>query len=151
MRAAGIGDADRGRLARRQGARQGDGQPSLGVGPAGDRLAVHGDRGDDEQGVQLDHDGGGRRRGGEVEDGDALDRLGLGQELERQVGLVEAQGQLLGRARRAAGQGEGRRIARRRRLLRQGRGAEQGARECGGQAEGGDQAQGFGSGRSRRP
>ncbi|MNE31916.1 hypothetical protein D3C80_1255070 [compost metagenome] len=145
MRATGIGDADRSRLARRQGLGQGDGQATVGVGPARDRLAVHGDGGDGEQRIQFDHDGGSRGRGGEVEDGEALDRLGLGQQLEAKVRLVETQRQLLGRARRAAGQGEGRRIAGGGRLLGKGRGAEQG----GGQAEDGGQAQGGGSGRCR--
>ncbi|MNL31066.1 hypothetical protein D3C87_1528350 [compost metagenome] len=144
MRTTGIGDADGSRLADRQGLGQGDGQAALGVGPVGDGLTVHADGGDGEQGVQLDDHGGCRGVGGEVEDGDALDRLGLGQELEREVGLVEAQGQLFRRARRAAGQGEGRRIGRRRRLLRQSRGAEQGC----GQAEGGGQAQGDSSGKN---
>ncbi|MNT12222.1 hypothetical protein D3C72_1471430 [compost metagenome] len=145
MRATGIGDANGGCLARRQGLGQGDGQATIGVGPAGDGLAVHGDGGDGEQCIQFDHDGGGRGRGGEVEDGDALDRLGFGQELERQVRLVEAQRQLLSCARRAAGQGEGRRIASRGGFLGERRRRQQG----GGQAEGGGQAQGGGSGRCR--
>ncbi|MNT25923.1 hypothetical protein D3C72_1614680 [compost metagenome] len=143
MRAAGIGDADRGRLAGGQGAGQGDGQAALWIAPADDRLAVHGDGGDGEQRVQLDHDSASRGRGGEVENSDALDRLGLGQQFERQVGLVETQGQLFGRAGCAAGQGEGARIADR--FLGQCGRRQQG----GGQAEGGSQAQGFGSGGCR--
>uniref|UniRef100_A0A0N4ZJU1 RING-type domain-containing protein n=1 Tax=Parastrongyloides trichosuri TaxID=131310 RepID=A0A0N4ZJU1_PARTI len=142
MRAAGIGDADGNAFARCQWTGQGDGQPPLGVGPVGDRPSVHGDGGDGEDRVQLDHDGGRRRRGGEVENGDAFQRLAFRQQLERQVRLVETQRQLLGRARRAAGQGEGGGFARR--LLRhRGRG-QQGCR----QAKDGERAQGRGSGRT---
>ena len=115
-RGAGVGDPHRNRLAGGERLGQRDGHPPLGVAPAarGQFASVDLYRRHVEQGVQLDHHGGERGGGGEVEHGDGVDGLRLRHDPNRQIGLVERHGQLFGRARLVAAEGEGGGFAHRR-------------------------------------
>ena len=117
-RRAGIGDPHRHRPAGRQRLGQRNGHPPFGIAPAAvagwDLSPVHLHGRDGQQGIQLDHHGRQRRGGGKVQHGDGLDGLRLRHDPDRQVGLVEHHGQLLGRARLVGAEGKGGRFAGRR-------------------------------------
>ena len=128
---AGVGDAQGDALTGGQGAGQLDRQTAFGIGPAvgGDLDPVDLDGGDGQQGVQFDLQPVQRGRGGEVQNRDGVDGPVLGQDPDRQVGLVEPHRLLFRRQGLVGGEGEGGRLARRR--------GRRGGRGAGGQSQGG--------------
>jgi hypothetical protein len=109
-------------------------QPAFGVGPTidGDLDPVDLDRGDGQQGVQFDDQSGQGRLGGEVQHGDRVDGLVFGQDLDRQIGLVELHRLLFRRQRLIGGKSEGGRFTwRRRRLGDGGAGRQRQGAGCG--------------------
>ena len=98
VRRAAIGQLGGDVSARRDHAWQRDDELALGIAPGRwrKRCAVDRYRIDRQVAVEIEHEPGERRLGGEAQRRDAAQRLGLGQHFEREVGGVEAELGLLG-------------------------------------------------------